>query len=84
MLEVVVQSQVSSNCQDRVRDRDIARPEARVALHNIGVDASHGSGVSEDEDIAFATLHSKDGVVGTYPHTRSVVQEEIRPAKCDE
>ena len=69
--------------QDGVGDGDVAGLEAGIALDDVGVDAGHGGGVAEDEDVAVAVAHAEDGVVGLNPDAGAVAEEEVRAAEPD-
>ncbi len=82
--EVVIEGEVVGNGEDGVGDGYVAGLEAGIALDDVGVDAGHGGGVAEDQDVAVAILHVEDGVVGLNPDAGAVVQEEVRTAETDE
>jgi hypothetical protein len=82
--EEVVEGEVIGDGEDGVGDGDVAGFVAGVALDDVGVDAGHGGGVAEDEDIAVLILHVEDGVVGLDPDAGAVFDEKVGLAYTDE
>ena len=81
--EVAIEGEVVGDREDRVGDGDVAGFEAGIALDDVGVDAGHGGGVAEDQDVAVAVAHGEDGVVGLDPDAGAVAQEEVGAAQAD-
>ena len=80
--EVVVQGEVVGDGEDGVGDGDVAGLEAGIALDDVGIDAGHGGGVAEDQDVAVAIAHLEDGVVGANPDAGAVVRGRNRNVRA--
>ena len=84
MFEEFVEGQVAGHGEDRVGDSYIAGSKASLLFHFVRIDAGHGGGIAEDEDVAVAVARVEDFVIGLNPNARSVVQKEVGAAEGDE
>ncbi len=79
----MVEGEISGHGEDSVGNGNIAGPKAGLGFKQVGVDPGHRSRVAEDEDVAVAIAHVKDGIVGAHPHAGAMMEKEVRPTEGD-